>query len=341
MVLQESVKSVELRHLSRLTDDRGIFEHAKGSCPRFRLGYCTDDNARLLIVTSRHEQEEHQSWILGRIAARFLLDAQAPDGTVHNRMSFERMWTDEPSSNDCWGRAMWGFGTAVARSKDTELRNRCYEAFSRGQDVRSKHIRAMCFSVLGAAEILDTEPDNEGALRIMRDALLTFQSMPQSSSLWLWPEGRLTYANAVIPEAMIAAGYALHEDALLHRGISLLEWLVHHETVDERLSVTPVGGRGPNDEGPMFDQQPIEVAAIADAARRAFTLTKDEEWYNVMHRSVTWFMGNNDAGESMIDLDSGGGYDGLHEQGVNFNQGAESTLAMISTLQHCSSTWLI
>jgi hypothetical protein len=36
----------------------------------------------------------------------------------------------------------------------------------------------------------------------------------------------------------------------------------------------------------------------------------------------------------MYDAESGGGYDGLSQIGVNLNQGAESTLAMIATLQH-------
>ncbi len=341
MVLYEPLRTAELRHVSKLTNDRGILEHAKGSCPRFGHGYCTDDNARLLIVSVRHEYEEQQAWILSRVAARFLLDAQTDDGLMHNRMSFSRMWTDEPSADDCWGRAMWAFGTAVARSTDTELRNRCYEAYMRGHHVRSVYRRAQCFSVLGAAEILKVEPDNWGALRMMEDASLAFASMAPTTSWWLWPEERLTYANAVVPEAMIAAGTALNDDALFHRGITLLEWLVEHETIENRLSVTPVGGRGPRDVGPMFDQQPIEVAAIADAARRALDVTGDDKWREVMYMAATWFMGNNDAGEAMIDLETGGGFDGLHGDGVNINQGAESTLAMISTLQHSSSTWLI
>ena len=36
----------------------------------------------------------------------------------------------------------------------------------------------------------------------------------------------------------------------------------------------------------------------------------------------------------MWDPETGGGYDGLHADGANLNQGAESTLALISTLQH-------
>jgi hypothetical protein len=45
-------------------------------------------------------------------------------------------------------------------------------------------------------------------------------------------------------------------------------------------------------------------------------------------------MGDNDAGLLMWDQETGGGYDGLLADGVNRNQGAESTLAVISTLQH-------
>ena len=36
----------------------------------------------------------------------------------------------------------------------------------------------------------------------------------------------------------------------------------------------------------------------------------------------------------MWDPETGGGFDGLHADGVNLNQGAESTLAVLSTLQH-------
>lgn len=341
MALAQPIQHAELRHVSRLTDDRGIFEHARGVHPRFSHGYCTDDNARLLIVAVRHDENDPDAAILARVAARFLLDAQVDDGRVHNRMSFERMWTDEPSYEDCWGRAMWGFGSAISLSADTELRNRSYEAFSLGQNVRSPYLRSMCFSVLGAAEVLTVEPENKGAFQMMKDAASRLKQLKLGTDFWMWPEPRLSYANAIIPDAMIACGVALHDDDLTMRGIKLLQWLVHHEIDDDHLSVTPVGGRGPLDIGPMFDQQPIEVSTIADACKRASSITNDDMWSDVIDLAVTWFMGNNDCGESMIDLKSGGGFDGLHIDGVNQNQGAESTLAMIATLQHHSSTWLI
>ena len=53
-----------------------------------------------------------------------------------------------------------------------------------------------------------------------------------------------------------------------------------------------------------------------------------------LRRSIAWFTGANDHGVAMIDPDTGGGFDGLTDTAVNTNQGAESTLALLSTLQH-------
>ena len=50
--------------------------------------------------------------------------------------------------------------------------------------------------------------------------------------------------------------------------------------------------------------------------------------------AAAWFEGANDAGLMMWDPQTGGGFDGLHADGVNQNQGAESTLAVLSTMQH-------
>ncbi|NCZ71033.1 MAG: glycosyltransferase, partial [Actinobacteria bacterium] len=83
----------------------------------------------------------------------------------------------------------------------------------------------------------------------------------------------------------------------------------------------------------QFDQQPIEVAAIADATHRAWLTTDDPRWLDDFESCRSWFCGHNDVGVEMFDRASSGGYDGLTPTGPNLNQGAESTLAMLSTLQ--------
>ncbi len=98
--------------------------------------------------------------------------------------------------------------------------------------------------------------------------------------------------------------------------------------------MTPVGGAGPEDEGPRFDQQPIEVAALADACARAATVDAHPRWSEGLDLASAWFGGANDAGTAMWDPLTGGGFDGLEPDGPNRNQGTESTLALLSTRQH-------
>jgi hypothetical protein len=113
----------------------------------------------------------------------------------------------------------------------------------------------------------------------------------------------------------------------------MLGWLLALETDGGHLSVTGVGGRGAGDAGARFDQQPIEVAAMADACCRALSVTGDQRWSSGVVAAAGWFLGRNDTGAVMLDDTTGGGFDGLQATGVNRNQGAESTLAAISTMQ--------
>lgn len=323
---------VTFRHVISLTDDRGILEHAKGPRPRYGHGYCTDDNARLLIVAARDDGRNFATTALTRIALRFLIDAQHLDGAMRNRLSFERTWLDEPTLNDCWGRAVWALGTAAVRLPDGALRDAAREAYERSAVNRVDLLRPMCFAALGAAEVLRHDRYDAISRQLLRDAADRV-GRPGPDPSWPWPEGRLTYANAAVAEALVAAGECLRDDGALADGLALLEWLVASESVDSHFSVTPAGGRGPGDPKPAFDQQPIEVAAIADACARAHRVTGHPQWKAHVQRAVAWFLGDNDVGLPMIDTETHGGFDGLEEQSVNLNQGAESTLAMVSTMQ--------
>ena len=178
------------------------------------------------------------------------------------------------------------------------------------------------------------EPDNLSARNLLSDAADAMIAPSHQQPGWPWPEPRLTYANAILPEAMIAAGSALDRPVLLRRGLELLDWLVARETHNGHLSVTPVGGSGPEDRGPGFDQQPIEVAALADACARALHVDGHRRWMDGITAARDWFLGDNDAAVVMWDPETGGGFDGLQRSGANRNQGTESTLAFLSTMQH-------
>jgi hypothetical protein len=321
-------------HLDRMSDHRGLFEHANRTVPREEHGYCTDDNARLLVVMSR-EPDVGPAQRLGRLALHFVRGAQAVDGRCHNRMDRFGRWTDGLTTDDCWGRSLFGLGTAAAMHPNLAVRTSARLGFDRGVRQRSPSSHAMAFAALGAIEVARHDPRHGPARALLADALDVIG--PISTGNWPWPEARLTYANATLAEAVIAAGAVLDDASSVDRGLTMLEWLLELETSRGHLSVTGVGGRGPNDSAPQFDQQPIEAAAMADACWRAYTITGDHTWLRGVAAAAAWFAGDNDTGLPMHDEISGGGFDGLQAVGVNLNQGAESTLAYVSTMQRVRS----
>ena len=322
-------------HLDRMSDHRALFEHAEGPERREEHGYCVDDNARMLVVSSRESDDVGLPHRLGRLALDFVLDAQGVDGGSCNRMDRYGRWTDEVGTDDCWGRSLWSLGVAATQHSDVTIRRRALAGFDKGVHGRSHWRRAMAFAALGAADVLADDIDHGPARALLVDAVDVIGPIPTGS--WTWPEPRLAYANAAMAEALIAAGAALGDAATLDRGLTMLAWLFELETAKGHLSVTGVGGRGPGVSDPMFDQQPIEVAAMADACWRASTVTGDGAWWRGVAVAARWFTGENDTGLPMYDDVTGGGFDGLQPEGVNLNQGAESTLALISTMQRARS----
>jgi hypothetical protein len=228
-------------HLARLTDETGIFEHASGPMPRTEGGYCLDDAARALIVVCRERVPTPQTDRLTEIYFRFVLRAQASDGTCHNRLSSAGRWIDEPTTGDWWGRALWGLGTAAARSTQPWIRATATARFGRSGTRRSPHLHSMAFAALGAAEVLSVWPDHRSARDLLR-AAASMVGRPNFSRGWPWPQSRLRYANAAIPDALMAAGSWLGNDGFLADGLGLLGWLLDVETNNGHLSVTPADG---------------------------------------------------------------------------------------------------
>ncbi|CAN5489962.1 glycosyl transferase [soil metagenome] len=318
-------------HLARLTDGRGVFEHAKGDEPRREHGYCLDDVARALLVLVREPDPSLQLAELTETCLRFVESAIDPDGRAHNRMNVAGEWTDEATTDDWWGRAVGALGVAAVQAPLPLTRARAMRAFLRAAQQHSVDVRAMAFAAPGAAAVLGRRPGSEPARRLLTTAIAV---IPQGTAGWGWLEPRLRYGNASLVDALLAAGDALGDAALVARALRALDALLVIESRDGHLSVAGAAGRGPGDNGIQFDQQPIEVAAIADAASRALSLTGDPHWRDEVQLARSWFLGDNDSLTVMVDLDTGAGFDGLEPNGRNENRGAESTLAALSTFQH-------
>ena len=129
-------------HLDRLTDDRGLFEHALHAVPRREHGYCVDDAARGLVVVCHEPEPGLTVRRLARCYLAFVLDALDPTGACHNRMAVDGQWRDEPTVGDWWGRALWGLGVAATSAQTPGMRARALVGFRLAAQPRSPHVRA-------------------------------------------------------------------------------------------------------------------------------------------------------------------------------------------------------
>lgn len=317
----------DFRHLLRLCDGVGVLEHAAGAEPLPEHGYCTDDVGRALVVAAREPNPSGAVSGLAAVCVRYLAGADRGNGIFRNRKSTSGRWQDDGASDDASGRAVWGIGTAYARG-GASLRQAVGPLVASGMRFRSPYPRATAVAVLGAFEVLLVDPTHVGARALIRDALATLPR-PDPAAAWPWPEPRLTYANALLPDALTTAAWSLPDTATVGKGLAWLDSLLSTQRVDDHFSFTPTNGWYSGEPRPAFDQQPIEAATTADACWRAWKFTGDERWAAEAARSIGWFRGVNDTEIALRVNATGGCTDGLTATGRNENQGAESTISLI------------
>lgn len=317
--------------LLRLLDWVGIVEHSNGVEPDPCSGHCTDDAGRALGLAALLHADIAAE-VIAECCLAQLNDSVVGHGQLCLRLDEYGIPTKDAPSDDATARALWGLSLAVTRPLPTDVREAAKDLMSQFGSFASPYPRAAAHAVLAATTLLEQDRSSDlGAQLLFRNMSAVPRTNPERT--WVWPEPRLGYSNALLPEALLAAGVLLDDDRLIHDGLTLLTWLVDYErSGDGHFSFTPAGGRGPGGR-PGFDQQPIEAWATADACQRAHSITGDPFWVDSVERAAHWFAGRNDAGVEMWDHLTGCAYDGLRRDGVNQNQGAESALALIGTLR--------
>jgi len=333
---------LRLDHLTRLSDSTGIFQHAIYSLPDFNHGYCTDDNARALIVTVLLEEMELEGRELHRLAeiyASFMQYAFDPvSSRFRNFMSYERRWLETQGSEDSQGRALWALGTCAGRSKHRDLQAWAAQLFERAlpSALDASSPRAWAFALLGIYEYFRRLSGDRMAAQT-RD-LLTLRLVDLfdrcATDDWPWFEKSLSYANARLSQVLIMHGRWADSPKCLEIGLRSLRWLVSVQKAP-RGHFRPIGSAGFYTRGGVpaeFDQQPIEAHGIISACLEAYHATNDSYWHEQACIAFEWFLGRNDLGLSLYDSKTGGCCDGLHIDRVNQNQGAESTLAYLISL---------
>ena len=223
---------------------------------------------------------------------------------------------------------------AATEASEGRVRGSALLALSRLSQPLDVSLRPAVYAALGAAVLVTKFPDHRMALQAVQSVSA---SLPEIGGTgWIWPESRLTYDNARIPECYLALAQVTGSDRLRRDGLRLLKWLAATESYGDHFSFTPAGGRGPDDRSPLFDQQPLEATAMADACIKAADITTDPGWLGLATRAVAWFGGLNDARIPIYDSQTEAGYDGLTRSGINGNAGAESTILSLWALERAS-----
>jgi glycosyltransferase involved in cell wall biosynthesis len=335
---------LKLDHLYRMTDHTGIVEHAVFVVPNYPEGYSTDDNARALIVTTLLEElGVHAPANSVDLASRYLAFLwHAFDPTTkrfRNSLSYECSWHEAEGSEDSHGRALWGLGTVLGRSKNAGLRGAAGRLFELAVPaaVEFKSPRACAFALLGLQEYLDSFPGDRAALSasdaLANRLLVSYRS--HRSDDWKWFENGLAYSNARLPQALIRAGMRAANEEMVLAGLEALDWLVTLQRCDAKGHFVPIGSQGfytKGSEKARFDQQPVEASAVVSAALQAYRATGKGRWRKEAWSAFNWFLGDNDLQIALYDPTTGGCRDGLHPDRANENQGAESTLSFLLAL---------
>jgi len=335
---------VNLDHLYRMTDDTGIVEHAVYVIPNYPEGYSTDDNARALIVAILLEEFgagalKGAADLASRYLAFLWLAFDPVTKRFRNCLSYERQWQELDGSEDSHGRALWGLGTVLGRSKHAGWRGAAGRMFELAipSAVEFKSPRACAFALLGLQEYLDSFPGDRAALGASDElALRLLNSYRANRSMdWKWFEKGLAYSNARLPQALIRAGMRASSEEMISAGLEALDWLVSIQRCEVKGHFVPIGSQGfysQMTEKARFDQQPIEACAVVAACLQAYRATGKGRWRKEAWSAFNWFLGDNDLQIALYDPTTGGCRDGLHPDRANENQGAESTLSFLMAL---------
>lgn len=329
-----------LEHLKRLTDDTGLLQHAKYIIPDRQNGYCTDDNARALIVTTKYYKKYPEPEVLRLLETylSFLYHALKPDKTVYNFLNYNRKWETGESEHDALGRTIWAFGTVTAWPPDDGYIPVTKEFFyDTCNHISSLPAKSASYAILGLSEFLEKFPKDKQATEALTTAanILVKSFNKYTSQNWLWFEDILSYANAIIPAAMYAAAKILNNRTYLSIAERTCSFLLENTFNGRCFSF--IGSNGWYPKGKkraQFDQQPIEAADTVIMLANAYQATKNKKYLTLQKKTLGWFFGENDINAPLYDPKTKGCCDGLGQNGININQGAESMVSFLLALSY-------
>ena len=200
----EQLPELKLDHLFRMSDSTGMFQHAIFNVPNFYEGYCTDDNARALVVTQMLQK-------LGKSSPRLVEQATSYVAFLnyafdrkrkrfHNFMSFDRRWLEEVGSEDCHGHALWALGLCTSGTGQDNFQMLARELFEQALPLAIEFTspRAWADALIGVDSYLQSYSGDRQANQIRESlsAKLMQRYADAATDEWQWFEDVVSYANA-------------------------------------------------------------------------------------------------------------------------------------------------
>ncbi|MBC8109998.1 MAG: glycosyltransferase [Verrucomicrobia bacterium] len=334
--------AVNLGHIKRMTTDFGMFQFAIINQPNIDSGYTIDDNARAMVAMCQHFELTNDQTDLEYIHTyfNFIKYCLQPEGNFLNYVNEAGDFTTQNNENleDSNGRALWALGFLISMGDilprelmaDAELTMQ--KALLNVNKIHST--RAMAFIIKGLyyrniknKSVRDLSLTKELANRLVQ------MYKHEADTAWVWYESYLTYANSILPEAMLCAWLATGEAVYKEIAKASFDFLLSKIFRGNRIKVISNQGwlhKGEErSEVSNGGEQPIDVAYTILALSKFYAVFKDENYLQKMETAFSWFLGNNHLHQIIYNPCTGGCYDGLEENYVNLNQGAESTVSYL------------
>jgi len=254
------------------------------------------------------------------------------DGKFHNLLGYNKDYQDEEGTEDSLGHILWALGATMNSKSTPEMKKAAKwlfdETLPHAREFTSPRARA--YTTLGLTEYSKAHSDDENIppnIQFFSDQLVN-QYTIESKKDWKWYESYMTYANARLPHALIAAYNQIGEEKYMKTAEESLNFCIKTQFIGPIFQ--PIGTQGWYHRGGRkaeYDQQPLEASCLVDACIAQAGHRDKEKYHKIALNAFHWYYGKNTKHTSLINTNNFTCYDGLTRQGLNLNQGAESTIS--------------
>ncbi len=333
---------INLAHFQRLTTLFGMIQFSKINLPDIDSGYTIDDNARAMVALCQYYELTFDQNVLPliNIYLEFIRFCQQDDGQFLNYVDEQENFTVqnfETNLEDSNGRTVWALGYLISMDHllPTHLSLLAISLIQNAMNHVGKihSTRAIAFSIKGLyyRGLKHRSDQNKNLVKELANRLVQMYRH-ESKPNWRWFESYLTYANSILPEALLCAWIATGDVLYKEIAVESFHFLLDQIFVDGSIKVVSNKHWSnvlPLEVNPVGGEQPIDVAYTVIALARFYEATGNNMYKEKMHQAFNWFLGDNHLKQIIYNPITGGCYDGLEEHSVNLNQGAESTVSYL------------